>query len=168
MAEHLPRLARELRTLIDARRVGALGTLADDGAPFVSMVPFARAGSTDGACLVIHVSGLAAHTRHLRRDARASLLLMQAEDGADDPLALARVTIELQAQEAARGTDLHQACRSSYLARFAQAQMISELPDFAFFALWPRGARHVAGFGAARAVEPDELQHALAPDRTAP
>ena len=38
---HLPRLTRELRALLDARRVGALGTIGDDGAPLVSMVPFA-------------------------------------------------------------------------------------------------------------------------------
>ncbi|HEY8908532.1 MAG TPA: pyridoxamine 5'-phosphate oxidase family protein, partial [Rhodoferax sp.] len=62
---HEPRLTRALRELLSTRRVAALGTLDDhqNAQPFVSMVPFALL-STEG-CLVIHVSGLAAHTRNL-------------------------------------------------------------------------------------------------------
>ena len=38
---HEPRLTQALRALLSAQRVAALGTLDDDGQPFVSMVPFA-------------------------------------------------------------------------------------------------------------------------------
>ena len=61
---HEPRLTRDLRILLATQRVAALGTLGDDGVPFVSMVPFAV--EPLGATLVIHVSALAAHTRNLQ------------------------------------------------------------------------------------------------------
>ena len=68
---HNSRLTRELRLLPHTQRVAALGTLNDDGSPLVSMVPYALESGL--ACLVIHVSGLAAHTRNLQA-AAASVL----------------------------------------------------------------------------------------------
>ncbi len=50
-----PRLTRDLRQLLQSQRIGALGTLNDDGTPFVSMVPYAIEPTS--ACLVLHVSG---------------------------------------------------------------------------------------------------------------
>ena len=74
---HEPRLSRELRSLLHGRRVAALGTLCENGAPLVSMVPYAiEAGQ---GCLVIHVSSLAAHTRNLQAAGAVSLLVMRAE-----------------------------------------------------------------------------------------
>ena len=89
---HEPRLTIALRTLLQTQRVAALATLDADGYPFVSMVPFAvEPGS---AQLVIHVSGLAAHTRNLQTTSRVSLLVMQAEVVGEPVHALARVTLE--------------------------------------------------------------------------
>jgi hypothetical protein len=53
-----PRQERDLAGLLRAARTAALGTLDDEGAPFVSMVPFAVAAPL--GCLVLHVSALAA------------------------------------------------------------------------------------------------------------
>ena len=72
---HESRLTRELRALLHTQRVAALGTLGDNGAPQVSMVPYAIAPSC--GCLVLHVSGLAAHTRNLQKAPAVSLLVMQ-------------------------------------------------------------------------------------------
>ncbi len=69
---HESRLSKELRALLNAQRVGALGTLGDDGAPYVSMVPFAI--DQHHRCLVIHVSALAAHTRNLQERAPVALI----------------------------------------------------------------------------------------------
>ena len=65
---HEPRLTHALRTLLRGHRIAALGTLGEDGQPFVSMVPFAV--EPVSASLVIHVSGLAAHTRNLQTTPR--------------------------------------------------------------------------------------------------
>jgi hypothetical protein len=74
---HESRLTRELHALLQTQRVAALGTLCEDGTPLVSMVPFAI--EPGGACLVIHVSGLAAHTHNLQAAPAVSVMVMQAE-----------------------------------------------------------------------------------------
>ena len=60
-------------------RVAALGTL-QDGAPYVSLVPYALAA--DGRGLVIHVSRLAAHTQNMVREREVSVLVAE-PDGPD-------------------------------------------------------------------------------------
>lgn len=68
---HQSRLSRELRMLIGSQRVAALGTLADDGVPFVSMEPYVI--EPKRGCLVTHVSALAAHTRYMASRSRVAL-----------------------------------------------------------------------------------------------
>lgn len=157
---HEPRLTSALRALLAAQRVAALGTLGDDSAPFVSMVPFAV--DAQDRSLVIHISGLAAHTRNLQRTPRASLMVCQAEVTGEPVHALPRVTLDVQAADAAAGADA-QACRDAYLARFPEAEPMTALGDFRFVRLRPLGARQVAGFGAARSLDVAELALALGP-----
>jgi putative heme iron utilization protein len=161
---HLSRLDLQLVALLAERPVGALGTLEDDGAPAVSMVPFA----VDGAAgeLILHVSGLSAHTRQMRRDGRVSLLVTAADGAAEPPQALPRVTVQAQARfadpvdEAGRAAAAR--CRAIYLARHPAAELMTQLPDFAFVRLRPTAVRHIAGFGAARSVDLADLARLLA------
>ena len=159
---HEPRLMRALRDLLTGRRVAALGTLdADNPAlPFVSMVPYAV--WPDGPALVVHLSGLAAHTRNLEAHPRASLLVMAAEAEAEPVHALARVTLDVVAETPPRDGDDWLAAGSAYLARFPEAIPMTALGDFRFVLLRPVGARQVAGFGAARTVDGAELARVLA------
>lgn len=39
---------------------------------------------------------------------------------------------------------------------------MTELGDFSFIAITPAGARQIAGFGAARSIDEDEVRQALA------
>jgi len=155
---HEPRLTAALRELLAAQRVAALGTLGEDGAPFVSMVPFAV--DPQDRSLVIHVSGLAAHTRNLQRTPRASLLVCTAEVAGQPVHALARVTLDVTGRDTIDEAD-RQACRAAYLARFPEAEPMTALGDFRFVRLQPMGARQVAGFGAARSLDAAELLPAL-------
>lgn len=156
---HVPRLTRELRALLAARRVAALGTIGDDGAPLVSMVPFAIEHLH--GCFVLHVSDLAAHTRNLRARPRVSLLVMQDEAAADTVLALPRVTFDGSARFLERDTAEWQACRAAWLERFPDAEPMTHFGDFHFVAVQPTGARQVAGFGSARSLAADEVHAAL-------
>jgi len=156
---HEPRLTQELRALLKTQRVAALGTTGDDGAPFVSMVPYAI--EQQMLCLVIHVSGLAAHTRHLQARERVSLMVMQAEIAGEPVHALQRVTIEGVAKAAERGSRQWAACRATYLARFPEVEPMTELGDFMFVAVHVTAGRHVAGFGVARSIDKDEINRAL-------
>lgn len=155
------RLTTALRELLHSQRVASLATLGDDGAPTVSMVPFAlwpQAGE-----VVIHISGLAAHTRHLQRQPRAALMVCQAEQAGEPVHALARVSIDVTALPCPADSAEQAAARAAYLARFPEAEPLTELGDFRFVRLIPLGARLVAGFGAARSVEAAELRAAMDP-----
>ena len=157
MGEHS--LTQALRALLWRRRTAALGTLDASGAPFVSMVPFAV--DTSAACLVIHISALAAHSRHLQASPQASLMVCDGEVDGSPVHALARVTLNVSARWAEPGSDDATQCRHHYLARFPDAEAMTTLGDFRFARLIPGGARQVAGFGAARSLDAAEVAQAL-------
>jgi putative heme iron utilization protein len=156
---HESRLTRELRSLLFGQRVAALGTRRDNGAPLVSMVPYAIEPRL--ACLVIHVSGLAAHTTHLQAAPGVSLLVMRPEVHGEPVHALARVTLDGQATVLAPQSPDWQACRAAYLERFPEAEPMTQLADFMFVAVQPTAARQVAGFGAARSIDGHDLARVL-------
>jgi putative heme iron utilization protein len=156
---HLSRLTLQLRALLDAQRVGALGTLGGDGAALVSMVPFSV--EKDAGWIVIHVSELAAHTANLQGRPRVSLLVMQSEQPGQPVHALPRVTFDGTARVLAPGSASWQACRTAYLERFPEAEPMTQLGDFKFVGIEVKAARQVAGFGSARSVDEDELRLAL-------
>ncbi len=156
---HEPRLTQALRTLLSAQRVAALGTLRPDGMPFVSMVPFALEPSTP--CLVIHVSGLAPHSRNLQAQAAVSLMVMQAERTQAPVHALSRVTLQGRATVQVPGSAGWMAARAAYLSRFPEAESMTQLGDFMFVSIALKAAHQVAGFGAARSLDANALAQAL-------
>lgn len=158
---HESRLTRELRALLHSRRVAALGTISDEGAPFVSMVPFALA--PEAGCLVIHVSALAAHTGYLDARPAVSVLVMQSEVPGQPVHALPRATLEGRARILEPDSENWRVCRDAYLQRFPEAQPMTGLADFRFVAIELKGARQVAGFGSARSIDEEELRLALIP-----
>ncbi len=157
---HESRLTRELRSLLQTQRVAALGTLCEDGAPLVSMVPIAI--EPGRACLVIHVSGLAAHTRNLQTSPAVSLLVMRAEVQGEPVHALPRVTLEGRAEVLVPASPAWEACRAAYLARFPEAEPMTRLGDFMFMAIHLGAARQVAGFGTARSLDAPALAQVVA------
>jgi putative heme iron utilization protein len=161
---HESRLDRLLRELLETQRVAALGTLSDDGIPFISMTPYALAPELGG--LVIHVSALAAHTRYLRKHPRASVMVMQPEVAGEPVHALHRVTLDVLAEVLEADSPHGFTARNSYLKKFPDVEFITELPDFRFTLLRPTNARQVAGFGAARTVDAEGLRLTFAPAET--
>ena len=142
--------------ILESRMTASLGTL-HDGAPFVSMVPFAL--MPDGG-VVIHVSGLASHTRDMLADPRVSLMVTAAETPDVAPQALARVTITGIATRAEEG-EHESAAADAYLGRFPHAAEIAQLPDFSYFVIRPNSLRYVGGFARAATLTPDALAAAM-------
>ena len=140
-------LTDQLAQLLRARTTAALGTLRA-GAPFVSMVPYALAAGG----FVVHVSALAAHTRDMLADARVSLMVAQAEDGATSPLGLMRVSVQGIAQQIPADAPELAALKAAYLARFPDAEPMFGFGDFSIFLIQPESARFVAGFGQAHSL----------------
>ena len=161
---HLPRLGHALHQLLRSRRVAALATLqAHNGAPSVSMVPFAVDPVGAGApCIVLHISALAAHTANLQADARAALLVTAPEVPGAPVHDLPRITLDALASTPAPDSPAGRSARAAYVQRFPEAAFMTELGDFRFVTLVPTGARQIAGFGSARSVGPQELAQVLA------
>lgn len=153
IADELPLVAALLR----GQRQGALGTLSG-GAPFVSLVAFAAEPGFGG--VLLHLSGLAPHTRHLQADQRASLLVAEPDDGRADVQTLARITLSGRVAPLPRGTPEYDAGRALYLAKLPAAAMLFDLGDFGLFRLVPEGARYVGGFARAYTLTPEQLRQA--------
>ena len=95
-----------------------------------------------------------------------SLLVMQSEVPGQPVHALPRVTLAGEARVLtpdSRDNREVQACRAAYLARFPEAEPMTQLGDFRFVAVHVLRARHVAGFGAARNVDGQEIERVLRP-----
>lgn len=158
---HLSRQHIELRQLLHSRRVAALGSLNADGSAMVSMVPYAIDPSSP--CLVIHVSSLAAHTGNLLRQPAVSLLVMAPELAGEPVHALPRATLQGQAHAPTPDSpDWHRA-RDAYLRRFAEAAAMMELGDFRLVRIRIDQIRQIAGFGAARSLDSQEIAQLLGP-----
>lgn len=154
------RLDERLRTLLQLHRVASLGTIQDDGSPFVSMVPFGLEPSL--GCFVIHVSDLAGHTDNLLARPVVSLMVMQPETVGEPVHTLPRATFEGVAAVLKPNSVRWRKCRAAYLRRFPEAQVMTALSDFRFFSIEVRSARQVAGFASARSIDGDEFRRAFA------
>eukprot|EP01037_Dinobryon_pediforme_P021686 gene21686-22622_t len=140
--------ARLGRHLLRTARTAALATLdAATGTPFASLVTVATAPS--GAPLLL-LSQLAAHTRNLNADGRASLLIDdRSASSAADALAGARLTVTGTVIRLTGGTDneAEVTARRRFLARHPEAAGYAGFRDFAFFRFEPETVHLVAGFG---------------------
>lgn len=159
-----PSHAERARTLVESRTTGALATLAlePNGFPYGSFVTYAMAGADP----VFLVSTLAAHTKHLEADPRASLLVSEhtgSEDAAADPLATGRVTLVGQCVRLADPS----AARAAYLAAHPGAAYYADFSDFGFFGLSVASVRYIGGYGRMSWVDA-EAWRAARPDPLAP
>lgn len=156
-----PENAILLRSLLETRPVAALGTL-HDGQPLVSMVPFAVFRAEGAAGFLIHVSGLSAHTRDMVAHPQVSLMIVESEDEAETPLAMARVSIACEAVAVAHDAPEYGEIARTYLSKFPEAEPLLSFTDFHFFLLVPRSARFVAGFAQAMTLGGDTIVSMLA------
>ena len=145
-----------LRLLL-GQRWGCLGTL-DEGAPSVSWVAYGVDGE---GRLLLHLSRLARHTRHLLVDGRASLAVSEVDDRSSDPQTLARITLQGVVEPLAHDSDTYQRGRDAYLARLPDAAMRFGFEDFSLFSFTPQTALYIEGFGSTHRLTAARLQPLL-------
>jgi putative heme iron utilization protein len=143
---------RAAKRLLRETGTGALGTVAADGAPYVSLVTVAS--DPDGSPLLL-LSKLALHTENIGRDHRVSLLL-SANVKAGDPLAGVRVSVS-----GAIAKTENASAKRRFLARHPSAKGYAEFPDFNFFRIEMERAHLVAGFGRIVDLTPEDLRTSL-------
>ncbi len=152
-----------LRTLITMQPLAALGTV-QSGEPFVSMVPFAfsySAALPNSGKLIIHVSTLAAHTKHMLKNSRVSLMVMAAPAPDVSAQATPRVTIQGVATQLNKTSNEYEEAKAVYIERFPQSLDLFGFSDFSLFAIGPTSARFVAGFAQAKTLTAEDFANAL-------
>jgi putative heme iron utilization protein len=140
------------KELLRSATTGALATLDAAGAPFTTLTTVATDG--DGRPILL-LSKLAAHTRHLEDDGRASLLL--ARIGRGDPLAHPRLTLAGVARRLERGSEEGERLRRRFLSHHPKAELYADFGDFAFWRLDPTTVHLNGGFARAAELAPAEL-----------
>ncbi len=143
----------ETRKLLRAARVGTLAT-AVDGQPFASLVTPACAPDL---ALLLLLSELSGHTRHLRAEPRCSVLVASASEDAN-PQTAPRVTITGLAEPI-----VDAALKARYLAVHPYAALYADFGDFSLWRIRPLGGLLVGGFGRAARLRAADL----APDPAA-
>jgi putative heme iron utilization protein len=145
--------AWQARKLLRAARSGCLATVAK-GQPFASLVT--PACMPDGALLML-LSRLSEHTRHLVADPHCSVMINGMAESAN-PQTTPRVTITGVA-EVVDDPSL----KARYLAVHPYAALYADFGDFATWRIAPAAALLVAGFGRAFRLKGTDL----APDASA-
>jgi putative heme iron utilization protein len=136
-------LPESARTLLATERTGVLSTISvhRPGYPYGSVTPYAL--SKRGQPIVL-ISTLAAHTKNLVADPRASLFVGD-RAAAEDPQAGGRVSLLGVASRVpeSESTD----ARARYLARQPQARGYFQTHDFQLWEFSVEELRLIAGFG---------------------
>lgn len=145
-----------IAALIRDQRQAALGTLRED-TPFVSMVAYAAEPDFG---ILLHLSHLAPHTRHLLAHPQATLLICEPDDGRDDIQTLARITLVGATTPIGSESAEFPATRERYLKRLPAAAPLFDFADFALFRLIPHEARYVGGFARAYILTAEHLRQA--------
>ena len=147
--------ARSLaRGLITHARFAALGVIdPDSAAPMVTRIAF---GTTPQGQPMTLISDLSQHTRALRANPAASVLL--GEPGPrGDPLTHPRLTLQAATRFLRHGEAGHAALAAHYLRDHPKARLYIGFADFSFALFDVRAAWLNGGFGRAFALTPADL-----------
>jgi putative heme iron utilization protein len=134
-------IALEARRLMRAAGVATLAT-QQDGQPFASLVTPA---TTPGCEVLLWLSTLSEHTRHLLREPRCALMVQGPPAGAN-PQTAPRLTVTGLAER----VEGDAALKGRWLSRHPYAEMYAGFADFSLFRMAVQGAHWVGGFAMAR------------------
>lgn len=141
-----PEDSSRLGGLLLGQRLVSLGVVAG-GEPVVGLLPYAV--TPDRSALVVQSSALARHSRGLAAGAAWSGMIHEPDSAEADPLQVPRLQLEGVVTPLSGESPDFQAAARAFLARFPQAAMTLQLPDFTLYRLEIRGGRMVLGFGRA-------------------
>ncbi len=144
------------RKLLRAARSGTLATQTG-GQPFASLVTPATAPDLS---VLLLLSALSEHTRHLRAEPRCALLAAGAPDG-PNPQTAPRLTVTGLAEPVPEAEA--EALKARWVALHPYAAFYADFDDFALWRLRPVAALYVGGFARAARL----AREALLPDADA-
>jgi putative heme iron utilization protein len=137
----------EARRLIRAARAATLAT-QQEGQPFASLVTPATAPDLS---ILLWLSTLSEHTRHLAREPRCALLFTGTAESAN-PQTAPRVTVTGLAEQVQDA-----GLKARWLARHPYAQLYADFADFGLWRVTPQAALLVGGFARATRLRASQL-----------
>ncbi|MCX5494921.1 pyridoxamine 5'-phosphate oxidase family protein [Kaistia dalseonensis] len=137
------------RSIMRGAIAGSLGTLDANGNPFVTLATVAT--MPDGRP-VFALSDLAVHTKNLKNDSRASLLLVAPGGETGNPLAGARITLTGTIERTEDPIALWR-----YDTLHGGPGGHSSFKDFNHYLMTITGSHLVAGFGRIAQIAPEDL-----------
>jgi putative heme iron utilization protein len=135
------------RKLLRAVRAGTLATSAE-GQPFASLVTPACAPDLS---ILLLLSDLSEHTRHLRADPRCAVMVAGAADD-QNPQTAPRVTVTGLAEMVD-----DPALKARWLTSHPYAALYADFGDFHLWRVQPRAALFVGGFARAHRLKQSDL-----------
>ncbi len=136
------------RCLLRAASQATLATQVD-GQPFASLITPAVTGAGD---VLMLLSGLAAHTKHVQRHPRCAVFVVGEAENLN-PQTAPRLTIT---GEAVRQDD--PALRRHWLARHPYAALYADFTDFCIWQVSPTAGLFVGGFARAEQLDAGDLR----------
>ena len=137
----------DARALLRASRAGTLATNGD-GQPFASLVTPATA--PDGSVLLL-LSGLSEHTRHLRNEPRCAVMVAGLPTEAN-PQTAPRLTITGIA-----ATEPNPALKARWVALHPYAAFYAGFGDFQLWRIAPKAGLYIGGFASATRLRQADL-----------
>lgn len=137
----------QARRLLRAARAGTLATTIS-GQPFAALVTPACGHDLS---ILLFLSDLSEHTRHLRADPRCAVLVVGAAEGAN-PQTAPRLTVTGLA-----APDRDPALKARWLALHPYAALYADFMDFTIWRIRPAAGMFVGGFARATRLKAAEL-----------
>ncbi len=137
----------DARALLRAARAGTLAT-SGDGQPFASLVT--PAATPDGAVLLL-LSGLSEHTRHLRNEPRCAVMVAGPQTDAN-PQTAPRLTITGIA-----APEPDPALKARWVALHPYAAFYAGFADFQLWRIAPKAGLYIGGFASATRLRQADL-----------
>ncbi|NRB42902.1 MAG: pyridoxamine 5'-phosphate oxidase family protein [Pseudomonadales bacterium] len=140
------RLQQEILKFIDSRKTLQLASITDAGEPFSSYAPFAQGED----CIYVLLSDIATHAKNLKANDKASVLIVEDEDSAEEIFARIRINYSMRVEHIAVDSEAWDKGIQTLENRLGKlSRTLSEMSDFNLFKLIPVRGRYVKGFGEA-------------------
>lgn len=142
----LKTIEAKYHTLIASQRTLLFATASKQSMPQISYAPYVQDAKN---AFFVFLSELAPHTRNLLENPQASVMFISPEkEAATNLFTRPRVVYECRASEIVSDATDYKTQMQALQEKFGKAfDLVSALPDFHLFVLYPIQGRYIAGFG---------------------
>ena len=146
----------EYKAFLGKFRSLQLSTIGDAGRPECSYAPFVIDIQSN---FYVYVSGLSNHTKNMRNDNRAGIMLIEDEDKAENIFSRKRLTFECEVKKIERSDDEWEPIMQLFdeLAGEIMATL-RVLSDFELMSLSPKSGLFVSGFAKAYEIHGENME----------